>query len=160
MKSLLLTLTASLLFLQVSFTQKISGALSLSDGKPAEYATITLHAASDSSVVKGTLSGADGSFEFTDIQPGRYTVSASLIGSGAANLPAFDYAGGDFQLQPLTLHASDNKLAEVTIVARKPTIEMKADKTILNVEGTINSTGLNALELLRKAPGVVVDNNE
>lgn len=160
MKSLLLTLTASLLFIQITFAQKISGVLSMSDGKPAEFATVTLLSAADSSVVKGALSGADGSFEFMGINPGRYAVSANLIGAGTASLPAFDYAGGDYQIAPFALGASDNQLAEATVVARKPTIEMKADKTILNVEGTINSTGLNALELLRKAPGVVVDNNE
>jgi hypothetical protein len=32
-------------------------------------------------------------------------------------------------------------------------VEVKADKTILNVEGTINATGSNALELLRKITG-------
>ncbi|RZJ34908.1 MAG: hypothetical protein EOO18_08220 [Chryseobacterium sp.] len=39
-------------------------------------------------------------------------------------------------------------------------VEIKADKTILNVEGTINATGSDALELLRKAPGVLVDRDD
>jgi hypothetical protein len=39
-------------------------------------------------------------------------------------------------------------------------IEVKADKTILNVENTINSTGQDALELLRKAPGVTLDKDD
>jgi iron complex outermembrane recepter protein len=39
-------------------------------------------------------------------------------------------------------------------------VEIKADKTVFNVDGTPNSTGLNALELLRRAPGVTVDNND
>jgi outer membrane receptor protein involved in Fe transport len=39
-------------------------------------------------------------------------------------------------------------------------VEVKADKTILNVEGTINATGSNALELLRKSPGVSLDKDE
>ena len=37
---------------------------------------------------------------------------------------------------------------------------MKADKTILNVEGTINAVGQDALELLRKSPGVMVDKDD
>jgi iron complex outermembrane receptor protein len=60
----------------------------------------------------------------------------------------------------LRLEDGSKTLGEVTVTARKQVIEVKADKTILNVEGTVNSTGLNALELLRKAPGVTVDNNE
>ena len=38
-------------------------------------------------------------------------------------------------------------------------METKPDRTIFNVQGTINSAGENGLELLRKAPGVLVDNN-
>src|SRR5205085_6128148 len=55
---------------------------------------------------------------------------------------------------------STASLQNVTVTAQKPMVEMKADKTILNVEGTINSTGSDALELLRKAPGVSVDKDE
>ncbi len=160
MKSFLLSLLAFALVSNALFAQKISGVVSQSDGKAAEFATAVLHSATDSSVVKGALCGADGSFEFAGIQPGRYTVSANLIGSGSATLPAFDYSGGELKLEPLSLREVSTDLATVTVVARRPTIEMKADKTVLNVEGTINSTGLNALELLRKAPGVTVDNNE
>lgn len=35
-----------------------------------------------------------------------------------------------------------------------------ADKTVLNVEGSINAVGQDALELLRKSPGVLVDKDE
>jgi outer membrane receptor protein involved in Fe transport len=38
-------------------------------------------------------------------------------------------------------------------------MEVKPDRTVFNVEGTINSAGDNAIGLLRKAPGVLVDNN-
>ena len=52
------------------------------------------------------------------------------------------------------------KLQDVTVTARKPMIEIKADKTIFNVESSINATGSNALELLQKSPGIQVDNND
>ena len=74
--------------------------------------------------------------------------------------PPFDYDGGNVVLDKITLLTDVNALAEVTVVARRPIVEVQADKTILNVEGTVNSTGLSALELLRKAPGVTVDNND
>ncbi len=52
------------------------------------------------------------------------------------------------------------KLEEVQVVAARPLIEVQPDKTVLNVDGSINATGNTALELLRKSPGVVVDNND
>jgi len=76
-------------------------------------------------------------------------------------------------LQPITVrgqnanatdrgsHLSSEKKADslkaITVNGRKPPVEVKADRTIVNVEGTINSVGQDALELLRKSPGVMVD---
>src|SRR5258708_25938786 len=48
-------------------------------------------------------------------------------------------------------------LKEVVVTSHKPPVEVKADKIILNVEGSINDVGQDALELLRKSPGVTVD---
>lgn len=39
-------------------------------------------------------------------------------------------------------------------------IEVKADRTVFNVESSINATCSNALELLQKGPGVTVDKDE
>lgn len=160
MKSFFLFSLAVLCLASPSFSQHIRGTVLQADGKSAEFATAVLQAAADSSVVKGALCDADGHFEFSGVPAGRYRVAASLVGAGTAALPAFDYDGGDLVLNALRLGAADNTLAQVTVTARRPPVEVRADKTILNVEGTISSTGLNALELLRKAPGVVVDNNE
>ncbi len=140
--------------------QKISGSVKEPNGQPATYTTVTLHQSSDSALVKGAITGDDGAFEISGAPAGKYFLKANLIGTGEAMGTAFDYAGGDQTLETITLKTAENQLAAVTVIARRPPVEVKADKTILNVEGTVNSTGLNALELLRKAPGVTIDNNE
>ena len=48
----------------------------------------------------------------------------------------------------------------VVVTAKKPIIEVKPDKLVFNVESSINATGSNALELLQKSPGVVVDKDD
>ncbi len=159
MKSILFLLPALLLQITAS-AQKISGRVLQADSKPAEFATVTIFNANDSTLVKGAITGDNGRYEFAGIASGRYYVQADVIGAGKNATPAFDYAGKDRQLEDLTLREGSKELGEVTVTARRPPIEVKADKTVLNVEGTVNSTGLNALELLRKAPGVTVDNNE
>jgi hypothetical protein len=55
---------------------------------------------------------------------------------------------------------ASHQLKTVTVSSKKPLIEVKADKIIINVEGSINSTGSTAMELLQKSPGVTVDNND
>lgn len=142
------------------FGQNISGKVIESSGSPAGFATVTLHQANDSSLVKGAVTGEDGAFEIKQVKPGLYFVKVSLIGSGELSIPVFEVGQQDKSLETLQLPAASKELAQVTIISRRPPVEVKADKTVLNVEGTVNSTGLNALELLRKAPGVTVDNND
>ena len=154
-------LLALILLSATAQAQTIKGFVKQTDGKPVEFATVTLHKVTDSTLVKGAMSGTDGGFDIQGAAAGRYFIKANVIGMGTGNGPAFDYDGGDKTIEtPLVLSESAASLGQVTVTARRPPIEVKADKTILNVEGTLNSTGLNALELLRKAPGVTVDNNE
>ena len=51
-------------------------------------------------------------------------------------------------------------LKQVEVKAVAPIITVKTDKILLNVESMLNADGLNALELLRQAPGVTIDGLE
>ncbi len=154
-----LTCLAFLAIYSPVFCQKISGKITGNDGA-AEYATVLLYAASDSNLVKGAVTDPTGNYEFENVPAGKYFVNASMVGLGKGASPVFEYNGGDRPLETILLEETDKELKAVTVVARKPVVEVRADKTILNVEGNLNSGGQNALELLRKAPGVTVDNNE
>ncbi len=51
-----------------------------------------------------------------------------------------------------------NKVLDtLTFISRKPPIEMKAGKTIVNVDATVTNTGATVLEVLEKTPGLSVD---
>lgn len=160
MKHFLLPVLVFIASVTAANAQKINGLVQQSNGQPVEFATVTLHKSQDSTLVKGALTGEDGRFEIAEVAAGQYFLKSSAIGMGAGSSPVFDYDGSDKTVETLTVLEASNELAQVTVVARRPPIEVKADKTVLNVEGTVNSTGLNALELLRKAPGVTVDNND
>ncbi|GGA95634.1 outer membrane beta-barrel family protein [Puia dinghuensis] len=62
--------------------------------------------------------------------------------------------------QRLSTAEKADSLKAVTVHGRKPPIEVKADRTIVNVEGSTNSVGQNALDLLRKSPGITVDKDD
>lgn len=51
------------------------------------------------------------------------------------------------------------ELKGIDVRVQKQTIEFKKDKVVYNVANSVNATGSNALELLRRSPGVTVDNN-
>ena len=51
-------------------------------------------------------------------------------------------------------------LKEVTISSRRPFIEQQIDKTVVNVQADINAIGSNAFEILQKAPGINITNDD
>ena len=57
-------------------------------------------------------------------------------------------------LKQLNLFLLPKDLTGVTVAAKKPLIEQKIDRTIVNVEASITNVGTSALEVLEKSPGV------
>jgi hypothetical protein len=141
--------------------QKITGNVKDEQGKALSGATISLKKVTDSAVIKLSVSNASGDYSFTDIGAGKYFVTVTYTGHVPVNTPAFEVSGtGDVTVPPVTLTKATGELKAVAVTARKPIVEVKADKMILNVEGTINAVGQDALELLRKSPGVLVDKDD
>ena len=142
--------------------QKISGTIKDEQGKLMPGATITLKRSKDSAITKLQVTDNAGQYYFIDIQPGSYFVNSSFTGYASANSGLFQVKeGSDVTVAPpVTLTKLTGNLKEVVVAAKKPIIEIKADKTILNVEGSVNAVGQDALELLRKSPGVLVDKDE
>ncbi len=140
--------------------QTISGKINDPEGKPAIFASVALYTAKDSSLSKAAATDEQGIFEFPNTSSGKYFITASFVGFNNINSKVFDFDGKNYSAEPLTLKKAESNLKEVTVTSTKPLIEVKADKLIVNVEGSINSTGFNALELLQKSPGVQVDKDD
>ncbi len=140
--------------------QSIKGTFSDENKKPLEFATITLHNFKDSTLVKGEITDANGLVEFRGIEDQTYFILCEYIGYESYKSKPIEFKNINIDLGEIFLSTSTQTLSEVTIKARKPLIEIKADKTILNTDASLTAAGSNGLELLRKAPGVVVDNNE
>jgi len=139
----------------------ISGMVKDQSGKPLQSVTVSLLNASDSSLVKTDVTDSKGNFDISTLKEGSFLLSYSSVGYEQQYSSVFEKkAGAGITASAVTLEQSTGKLKEVTIVAKKPLIEVKADKTVFNVEASINSQGSNALELLQKSPGVQVDNND
>ena len=145
------------LFLQItSFAQSITGTVRDAAGLPAEFATIRLLRATDSSFVPGVAATAEGSFVFQNVAVGEYRIQCALIGYADVFSSVISVTKDDaIRLEPLTL-ASATMLQEATVTAKLPTIERQLDKVVVNVEGSTLAAGNNALELLQRSPGVVI----
>jgi hypothetical protein len=145
------------LFAYVAKAQ-VQGKVSDTDGKPLSGVTISL--LKDTSVIKLAVTKENGVYVFSNIQDGVYRVSASHVGYATTVSAPITTSNAAAVVPAITLSKVTANLQDVTVTAKKPLVEMRADKTIMNVEGTINATGSDALELLRKAPGVSVDKDD
>ena len=152
---LLLLLTASAVFSQA---QQINGLAKDESGTPLNGATVSLM--KDSSAIKLAVTKANGFYSFSGIKEGNYKVLVSFVGYKPAFSQKFSFSSSDVTVPELKLSKITGNLSNVNVTARKPMVEVKADKMILNVEGTINAMGSNALELLRKSPGVSLDKDD
>ncbi len=138
---------------------KISGKISDESGVGIPFATFVLKSAVDSTMIKADITNDDGSFILEMIPSGKYFAEASYVGMTTNVVKSFEINNSNFTLPNITLTADAKLLDEVVVSAQRALIEVKADRTVFNVQGTINSAGENGLNLLRKAPGVLVDNN-
>lgn len=138
----------------------VSGEVKDHNGKALQSVTVSLLEAKDSSLVKADVTDADGKFQIVSTKNGKFLLSYSIVGYDKKFSDAFEISGQNFAAAAASLTLTSKKLQDVTVTSRKPMIEIKADKTIFNVEASINATGSNALELLQKSPGIQVDNNE
>ena len=137
---LLTAITAS------SQAQKITGSAKDENGIPLAGATVSL--IKDSSTVKLAVTNEKGLFSFSGITQGNYALMATYVGYKPAVSSKFSFSSLDVAVQDLKLSKIPASLNNLNVVAKKPMVEAKADRTILNVEGTLNAVGSNALELL------------
>lgn len=139
---------------------KIIGNVITGNQKSLESATITLLEAKDSSVIKTSVSDQTGKFEFENIPEGKYLVMVSAIGyqpywSAAEISPGTS----NISLKTIELAPHVESMAGVVVTAKRPPIEIKAGKTVVNVDASPTNAGLNVLEILEKSPGISVDND-
>ncbi|HEY0177168.1 MAG TPA: TonB-dependent receptor, partial [Pedobacter sp.] len=140
-------------------TGKIKGKVMDEQKKPASYATISLLRATDSTLVKKTLTTTDGDFIFEELLSGAYLISVEWIGykRSVSNVLKINQAQQVNTAEAIILFPDPQQLNTVNVIRKKPAVETKNGKVILNVASSIIASGNTAMEILSKAPGVTVD---
>jgi hypothetical protein len=152
----LFAISLSPLFAQL----QVSGTLIDSKQQHLPAATVLLLASADSSLVKGQLSSIEGRFQFESLESGHYLLKISMLGyldffSEKFELNSSENPRKDFG--SITLNEMSTQLAELSVTAKKPLFEQKIDRIIVNVAGSATNAGNNALQVLQRSPGVLVN---
>lgn len=140
---------------------RVTGTVTMAGEKAVEGATVSLLSAADSSLLKISISNKQGDFEFERLADGRYLLSISAVGMSKSFGQPFELSSVNnaVNLGTFEMTRQATELGVVTVTARRPLIENKIDRTVVNVESAITNTGSSALDVLEKSPGIVVDNN-
>ncbi|MGI4733643.1 MAG: TonB-dependent receptor domain-containing protein [Janthinobacterium lividum] len=142
-------------------TAPVRGVVQDAAGAPVEFATVTLHRAADSTVVKSEFSDAKGAFVLQAPAGARYLLSAAQVGYGRYWSAPFELPAAGLGLPPVALRTSAaTALQEVVVTGQKPLFERQADRTIVNIENSSLAAGNTALDVLARAPGVTVDGSD
>ena len=137
----------------------ISGQIITDEGAAAEFANVLLLVTAESSVVKLELSDEKGSYKFQDVDAGDYIVRVQGIGFDDYFSTPFSMDGTNKVLPVIEVVAMAMVLDEVEVVARKPFLEQKAGRLVVNVDQSITGQGGSVTDLLKKVPGLVVVND-
>ena len=123
-----------------------------SNSKPVPFANVVL-TNSANAIVTGTVTEDNGSFKIT-APKGDYKITISFL--GYTDWSKQIEANSDIDLGEITLKESSTVLKDVEIVATKPLIQRKTDRLIFNVDQSVAAQGGDALDALRLAPGVTI----
>jgi iron complex outermembrane receptor protein len=138
----------------------VSGFVGDAKGKSVPGATIALKTRADSVIIKLNISDTNGRYAFPSIPAGLYFITVSHVGYLPANSAAFEVKDNrTVTVAPISLTIVTHELQQAQVTTTKPLVEVKPDRIVLNIENSINSIGEDVLDLLRKAPGVTVDNS-
>ena len=126
---------------------------------PVEFANVLLYAKSDSSkIIKNTVTDSTGSFVFTSLSFGAYSLKIQLIGYLPKTVDILLNAQNQtIDFGKIMLETDAKLLKTVEVTARKSIVQRTPQGLIINASATLTQQGGTATDLLRNTPTVVVD---
>lgn len=128
------------------------------NGERIGYATIGLKPEGNETQGKAAISSDDGTFTFKQVAPGKYTLTASLLGyEDAAKEITINDENDNHRHVEIKMTPTANTLDEVNVIGQKSQMRLEIDRKVFDVEQDIASKGGTAAEALQNIPSVSVD---
>ncbi|WP_153799477.1 TonB-dependent receptor [Foetidibacter luteolus] len=159
-KIVLCVISVFLLGHAFSQTSTVKGRIvDTSVNKGLAYATVSLVNAGDSTLVTFSRADSSGWFRFSNIEKGSYLISASYVGYGPVWHPV--KVTGNMATQDIGLVHLINiaRLANVTVADKRPPVTINNDTLEFNTENFKTQPNAVVEEMLKKMPGVTIDND-
>ncbi|MBS9524548.1 TonB-dependent receptor [Litoribacter alkaliphilus] len=139
---------------------QISGQVMDSQGVALPFANVALVEVESEKLITGTVSEDNGKFDFSTSQKGTFQLKVTSIGFQPFLSDPFEVENDESRdFGKIVLQEETADLGEVTVRSSRPEVIIQADKTIVNVEGTVMAEGSTALDVIGRSPGVYVDSD-
>lgn len=138
----------------------IIGTVTDDKGEALPFVNVALMDTDSESLVTGAVTDEVGHFFLNVTSSGKFYLSISSIGFETFRTDAFTLntgEGRDFGVLAIKDEAAT--LGEVTVNAQRAQIVIEADKTVVNIAGTVLAEGNTALDVIGRSPGVFVDSD-
>lgn len=139
---------------------QVSGTVYDENQKPVYYANVAIYQLPDSTLVNGNVTGEDGKFIIENIKDGDYYLTSTMIGSVDAYSDKISLSNASSPDIDLQLLPDNAVLSEIQITARKPLLEQRADRMVVNVADNLTSANGSLMDVMRKVPGMLVVNDK
>jgi len=131
---------------------QLSGSIKSDKMQEMEFASVSLHLFSDSTTMRGVLTGANGDFLITEVLSGDYILKVRMLGyeewRQALTIDA------SLVLEPIILRETSTDLTAVEVVSYRSVVESQLGKKVLRIGEDLASGGSTALEALDLLPSI------
>lgn len=126
-----------------------------------ETPLIYLLRASDKQIIKVTPTEDNGDFVFEKLTEAEYILNIKdLLYEGfSSEIIALTASQNDIKVADIQLKVSAKEMQEIKVTATRPFVSRTIDRVIIDPEALPSNAGVSALEVLEKAPGLLVDVN-
>ena len=159
--SLLVILTSLGLQAQPTNAATIKGKLVDAKGEAIPFANVYLQNVETEDKVSNVATTIEGTFTLKVNEMGTFTLNATFLGFENYTSEPLQINSLPFEKDfgQITMAETAMELDGVQVKGMRPQIVVETDKMVMNVENSALTAGNNALEVLEKAPGVIVDND-
>jgi len=149
-------------FTSTTFAQRmgVTGQVLDSTGNTLPYATVMLLSSKDSSLVNFGTTNNDGFFEIKNVSRSEHILKITFVGYKTHSTILTPAVNSDVvDLGKIQMEVALTRLDELVVQAEKPPVVVKHDTIEFNASSFKTNPNANVEELLKKLPGVEVDND-
>ena len=128
-----------------------------STAEPLEFATVSVFNPTDSSLVKGSVTDAEGKFKML-VRPGTYYAELQFITHQKKTIDNLVIErGAPVNLGVVEMSQQQLELDELVVTGERTQMELTLDKKVYNIGKDLSNLGGSASDLLGNLPSVEVD---